>query len=101
MSLVETSARRDDSLAPRIRLATVRDVDTIVRILIASKEESFPDLIDHAVEIEGSWAIWRDIGRLASELPRPDEGLLDTSPPDATRLPRLSLFRLWDRLFRR
>jgi GNAT superfamily N-acetyltransferase len=39
----------------------------------------------HGAEIDGSWAIWRDIGALAGRLPRPDETLLDLSPPRPAR----------------
>lgn len=192
---------------PRIRLATAQDVDTIVRILIASKEESFPHLInDHdrdvsfwtrrwrryiskgsraqlslgdgfvfiaeldgspvgysayhhtrrhgadaelqntyvlkeaqgrgvgthllgtvahrlhadgsktmcvgydannpyrgfymkhgAVEIDAYWAMWRDIGALASQLPRPDEGLLDLGLPGTNRRSYLRSLWPWNR----
>ena len=40
---------------PRIRLASAADTDTVVRILIASKEKSFPDTIgDHDRDV-GFW----------------------------------------------
>ena len=45
---------------PRIRAATVRDVDTIVGILIASKEASFPDTIDdHDRDVDFWTHRWR------------------------------------------
>ena len=47
-------------MTPRIRLAKVGDTDTVVRILIASKEESFPDTVDDHDRDERFWADrWR------------------------------------------
>ncbi len=42
----------DDSMTPSIRLAVADDVDTIVRILIASKEASFPEMEAHDRDVE-------------------------------------------------
>lgn len=50
-----------NDVAPRIRRATLSDTDTIVRILIASKEASFPDTIeDHDRDVEFWTRRWRD-----------------------------------------
>ena len=47
-------------MTPRIRLAKVGDSDTIVGILIASKEESFPETVDDHDRDEKFWADrWR------------------------------------------
>ena len=47
-------------VAPHIRRATALDTDTIVRILIASKEASFPDTIDDHDRDVDFWASrWR------------------------------------------
>jgi GNAT superfamily N-acetyltransferase len=47
-------------MTPHIRLATVGDTDTIVRILIASKERSFPDTVDDHDRDAEFWADrWR------------------------------------------
>jgi diamine N-acetyltransferase len=43
------------NITPRIRRATVADTDTVVRILIASKEASFPETID---EHDRDLAFW-------------------------------------------
>lgn len=49
------------AVVPLIRRATVRDTDTIVRILIASKEASFPDTIeDHDRDVAFWTRRWRD-----------------------------------------
>jgi hypothetical protein len=47
-------------MTPTIRLAKVGDTDTIVRILIASKEASFPHTVDDHDRDETFWADrWR------------------------------------------
>jgi ribosomal protein S18 acetylase RimI-like enzyme len=52
-------------MVPHIRRATVADTDTIVRVLIASKEASFPDSIDDHDRDVGFWTRrWR--GYIAS-----------------------------------
>ena len=48
-------------VAPHLRRATLSDTDTIVRILIASKEASFPDTIeDHDRDVAFWTRRWRD-----------------------------------------
>lgn len=48
-------------IVPSIRRATVNDTDTVVSILIASKEASFPDTIDdHDRNIQFWTRRWRD-----------------------------------------
>jgi GNAT superfamily N-acetyltransferase len=48
-------------MAPSIRRANVRDTDTVVRILIASKEASFPDTIEeHDRDVQFWTRRWRD-----------------------------------------
>ena len=44
----------------KLRRATVADTDTIVRILIATKEQSFPDTVDDHDRDVAFWADrWR------------------------------------------
>lgn len=55
------TGRFQTTVAPFIRRATVRDTDTIVRILIASKEASFPDTIEDHDRDVGFWTRrWHD-----------------------------------------
>jgi GNAT superfamily N-acetyltransferase len=55
----------------------------------------------YGAEIDGAWAIWRDVARLAEQLPRPplmpliDEALLDVGDGRRRRMPWWS--RVWMR----
>ena len=49
------------TVVPSIRRASVSDTDTVVRILIASKEASFPDTIEeHDLDVQFWTRRWRD-----------------------------------------
>ena len=49
------------TVVPSIRPASVNDTDTVVRILIASKEASFPDTIeDHDRDVQFWTRRWRE-----------------------------------------
>ena len=41
----------------------------------------------HGAEIDGAWAIWRDVRALAGRLPSPEQSLLDDAAPVRRRAP--------------